>query len=396
MRYLFFSFLMLTLFSCSEKNEDEAPEPTGQGNKDVIKEYFGNNIKLNQLENYAQQTKPSNITRDNTNTNPITNAKATLGRVLFYDKQLSIDNTVSCSSCHLQRFAFSDSLVASKGVQGGTTGRHSMRLVNARFAAEPRFFWDERAATLEIQTTMPIQDHAEMGYSGLTGRPNLDSLFPKLARLSYYKELFKFAYTDTIINEARMRECLSQFVRSIQSFDSKYDVGRAAAGSDMVPFSNFTAQENQGKMHFLGPPQFGPGGLRQGGGLGCQGCHRAPEFDIDPNSGNNGIVSKIGGGNDFTITRSPSLRDIMKADGSLNGPLMHTGAMTNLNSLLNHYNDIFIVSGNTSLDPRLSPGGNPQKLQMTQTEREALIAFLKTLTGTAIYTDAKWSNPFIK
>lgn len=86
----------------------------------------------------------------------------------------------------------------------------------------------------------------------------------------------------------------------------------------------------------------------------------------------------------------------MKADGSLNGPLMHTGAMTNLNSLLNHYNAIFIVSGNTSLDPRLRPGGNPQKLQMTQTEREALIAFLKMLTGTAIYTDAKWSNPFIK
>jgi cytochrome c peroxidase len=147
---------------------------------------FGSSIDLNNLVNYAGQSKPSYIVKDNTGSNGITNSKATLGRVLFYDKRLSIDSTVACASCHIQQFAFADTAIASRGVASGLTGRHSMRLVNSRFATETKFFWDERAATLEAQTTKPIQDHAEMGFSGQSGRPGLNDL---LTRLSYSRVL---------------------------------------------------------------------------------------------------------------------------------------------------------------------------------------------------------------
>lgn len=110
-------------------------------------------LDLTELANYANQPVPSYIVHDNTPAdNPITDAGATLGRVLFYDQRLSRNNTVSCASCHDQGHAFSDPDVASSGV-AGTTGRHSMRLINARFNREVRFFWDERAASVEDQAS---------------------------------------------------------------------------------------------------------------------------------------------------------------------------------------------------------------------------------------------------
>lgn len=343
--------------------------------------------------NYAAQGKPAYITRDNNAGTVLSNSKATLGRVLFYDKNLSIDNTVSCASCHKQAFAFSDTATASNGVAGGTTGRHSMRLINARFATDPKFFWDERAANLEAQTTAPIKDHAEMGFSGQSGRPDINTLLTKLAAIDYYKELFQWVYGDKNVTELRLQESLSAFVRSIQSFDSKYDAGRAVAPNDGAPFPNFTASENQGKNLFLQPPVFNANGVRTGGGAGCAGCHAAPEFDIEPNSRNNGVIGKIGGGTDLTVTRSPTLRDVVKANGTANGPFMHIGLSNNLITVINHYNQIN-AAGNTNLDPKLRPNGNPQQLQLTDPEKAALVDFIRTLGGSNVYTDVKWSNPF--
>lgn len=351
-------------------------------------------IDLNNLFNYENQAIPSYINRDNTAGNPITDEGATLGRVLFYDKKLSVDNTIACASCHHQEFAFSDTARASVGVDG-TTPRHSMRLINARFTNEAKFFWDERASSLEAQTTMPIQDHIEMGWSGMNGDPDLDSLMRKMAGIDYYKQLFTLVYGDTIVTETRIQNAIAQFVRSIQSFDSKYDVGRAQVNGNGQPFPNFTAQENNGKHLFMMPPQFDANGSRIGGGLGCQGCHRSPVFDIDPNSGNNGFVATINNtGFDFTITRSPTLRDLFDTNGVANGPFMHHGVSTNIQSVLSHYDSIVVQTGNTNIDPRLVPGGNPQRLNLTVQERADVIAFLHTLTGRDVYRNEKWSNPF--
>ena len=391
-----FSVLIIAV-SCS-KNETTPVAPVVVVDPyAAIKAAFGTKIDPTNLANYANQPRPAYIGgKDNTGGNNITNAKATLGRVLFYDKNLSIDNSISCGSCHKQQFAFSDNVVASTGVAGGITARHSMRLINSRYAVETKFFWDERAATLEIQTTKPIQDHAEMGFSGTGGRPGLTNLLAKLQAIGYYNELFKFVYGDINVTESRMQECLAQFVRSIQSFDSKYDAGRAVVANDGQPFPNFTAQENLGKQLFLMPPVFDPAGNRINGGAGCNGCHNAPEFDIAPNSGNNGIVGKIppGIGIDITVTRAPSLRDLTNGLGAENGPLMHTGNLATIQNAVGHYNTINIAPGNTNLDPRLRPGGVGQKLNLNGTEQSALVAFLKTLSGTNVYTDVKWGNPF--
>ncbi len=357
---------------------------------------FGSNINLSNLANYAAQSKPGYINKDNSDGNTITNAKATLGRVLFYDKNLSFDNSVSCASCHKQEFAFGDTAIASKGVAGGVTGRHSMRLINARFANERKFFWNKRANTLELQTTQPIQDHAEMGFSGQTGRPNLNSLLTKLSAIDYYKELFRFVYGDQTITEARLQECLAQFVRSIQSFDSKYDAGRGTVPADNIDFPNFTAQENQGKRLFLAPPVFDANGNRINGGLGCAGCHQPAEFDIDPNSKNNGVIGVINNTTtDLTNTRTPSLRDLTRTNGKVNSPMMHDASKPTLRSVILHYNNIANNPGvNNNLDPRLTPGGKGQRLQVTEDEISAISAFLVTLAGTNVYTDTKWSNPF--
>ena len=353
------------------------------------------NIDFENLFNYSNQFVPDYITKDNTAGNNITNEVATLGRVLFYDKKLSVNSTVSCASCHKQEFAFSDNVNVSTGVNG-TTGRHSMRLVNARFSNEQNFFWDERANSLEIQTTMPIKDHVEMGFSGENGDLNFNDLINNLEETEYYPALFEFAFGNSEISESKIQLALAQFVRSIQSFDSKYDIGRQQVSTEGEPFPNFSAQENNGKRLFLQPPTFNNQGIRINGGLGCAGCHQVPEFDIDPNSLNNGVIGNANGtGSDLIVTRSPSLRDVVKSDGSSNGPFMHIGVSNNFMTVLTHYDQISLA-GNTNLDPRLMPGGNPQQLNITQQEREDIFEFVKTLAGNNIYTDNKWSDPFIE
>ncbi len=383
------------LASCESETETENLAPVAN---QAILETFGTKINPNALPNYANQAVPNYIRKDNTGNNPITDEKATLGRVLFYDKSLSIDNSVSCASCHKQAFAFSDTTLASPGVQGGVATRHSMRLINTRFATEAKFFWDERAATLEAQVTTPIQDHAEMGFSGQNGRPNLAALLTKLGGIAYYQDLFTLAYGSAAVTEPRMQQALAAFIRSIQSFDSKYDLGRAQVVNDATPFPNFTAQENLGKQLFLAPPVFDGTGTRISGGVGCQACHAAPEFDIDPNSRNNGVVRRIaaGGALDLTNTRSPSLRDAVNATGGSNGPFMHNGVFATLQNVMGHYNSIPMVQGNNNLDARLAPGGIGQNLNLTPAETAALVAFVRTLSGRDVYTNEKWSDPFAR
>ncbi len=344
-------------------------------------------IDLDNLFNYANQSIPDYITKDNTGDNIIDDKTATLGRVLFYDKNLSSDGAVACASCHFQDRAFGDPNVQSMGVNG-LTPRHSMRLVNPRFGREEHFFWDERAETLEAQTSQPIQDHIEMGYSGTNGDPSLEDLVLHLESLDYYNTLFEFAFGDTEITENRMQLALAQFIRSIQSFDSRFDEGLAQVNNFTEPFPNFTALENMGKDLFVNTPNEG---------AGCADCHIPPEFSITLHSKNNGVITVAGlpGETDLTINRPPSLRDLVNPDGTLNSPLMHDGSFTSLLDVINHYNAIPNNPENTELDARLiDANGNPQQLNLTENQKQSLVAFLGTLTGSDIYTNPKWSDPF--
>ncbi len=359
-------------------------------------------LDLENLFNYSNQTIPSYITKDNSDGNTITDEAATLGRVLFYDKMLSSNNTIACASCHHQEFAFGDTSLVSSGVNG-ITGRHSMRLVNSRFSDEKKFFWDERASSLESQSTMPIQDHVEMGYSGTNGDQDINNLIDKLDSISYYNDLFHLAFGDTIITEDRMQESLAQFIRSIQSFDSPYDTGRGQVTGDSLDFPNFSNSQNAGKLLFITPPELDANSSRTGGGFGCAHCHRPPEFDINPNTKSNGVVFTPGstnanGGVDTIVFRSPSLRDIVNESGQVNGLLMHTGNFNNLGQVLNHYNRINLFNNvpgiSEAIDSNLVPNGRPRNLNMTNQERNRVIDFLGTLTGSDIYTNEKWSDPF--
>lgn len=361
----------------------------------AISTVFAGTIDLENLDNYAGQPVPNYITKINDGGNPITDAGATLGRVLFYDTSLSIDGTVSCASCHQQSLGFSDSGIVSTGVQGGQTGRHSMRLINTMFADEEDFFWDERAPSHEAQESQPIQDHNEMGFSGQNGRPDLDDLITQMEATEYYEELFRFVFLDPEITETRIQLALAQFTKSIQSFDSRYDEGRAQVNNNGAPFPNFTADENAGKTLFMENPN--------DGGAGCNRCHRAPEFDIAPNSDQNGVFRVAGSLTDFDFTneRSPSLRDMVGPGGSSNGPFMHDGSLATVRDVIDHYDDIQAPTTEpplseflNTLDNRLIQNGNPQNLNLTDTEKDQLEAFLLTLTGVSIYSDPKMSDPF--
>lgn len=383
-----------------------ATDPSGESATDTfdisvtvdqsaITSVFGGDIDLENLEDYAGQTVPDYITKINDGGNPITNAGATLGRVLFYDTSLSTDGTISCASCHVQSLGFSDAGIVSTGVEGGQTGRHSMRLINTMFADETDFFWDERAPSHEFQESQPIQDHNEMGFSGENGRPDLATLITQMEATEYYEELFRFIYLDNNITEERIQDSLAQFTKSIQSFDSRYDEGRAQVANNGAPFPNFTADENAGKTLFMRAPT--------DGGAGCQGCHRAPEFDIRPGSDHNGVFAVAGSTTEFdlTNTRSPSLRDMVGPGGSSNGPFMHDGSLATIRAVIDHYDAIQeptseppLSEWRATIDNRLFPGGNPQRLNLTEAEKDQLEAFLLTLTGSSIYTDPKLSDPF--
>ena len=148
--------------------------------------------------------------------NPITDAGATLGRVLFYDRRMSVNDQVACASCHIQAFGFADTARLSRGFAGKLTRRHSMALANARFYANGRFFWDERARTLEAQVLMPVQDPVEMGMT-------LPALEAKLGGIEYYRPLFQSAFGTQQITSDRIAGALAQFVRAMVTSEARFD-----------------------------------------------------------------------------------------------------------------------------------------------------------------------------
>ena len=337
--------------------------------------------------NYADITLPPHLqlpnVQDTDNTppgNPITDAGATLGRVLFYDKKLSVTNTVACADCHKQELAFTDDSPFSQGFAGGFTGRNSMSLVMARFYPNGHFFWDERAATLEDQILLPIQDPLEMGQS-------LNALLPELQATDYYPPLFAAAFGTPEITSDRLARAVSQFIRSMVSYQSRYDQGRTLTpGPPTAPFPNFTPEENRGKQIFFSP------------NLGnCAACHGTDAFTA-PAPRNNGLnLSYVDNGlGDFTgnpqhngLFKVPSLRNV-----ALTAPFMHDGRFETLMDVVLHYDHGVQPHPNLSPQLRESPGGPPRQLLMSQEDRQALVAFMHTLTDTRFTTDERWSDPF--
>ncbi|NUM82460.1 cytochrome-c peroxidase [bacterium] len=334
------------------------------------------------LKNYLT----ANPTVDNTpNDNLLTNDGATLGRVLFYDKAMSVNNTISCGSCHHQDKAFVDGGAVSTGFEGGHTRRNSMPLTNVRFFKAKAMFWDMRAVTLETQALLPITDPVEMGM------PSLEALVDKLKTKPYYPALFEKAFGTQDITADRISKALAQFLRSIVSFNSKYDQGLDNN------LANLTDQEKNGLLSFQQ--------------LNCVECHsdlstifprKNPTMFIVENSGlntgfgsnnaldvtyaDNGIGERTNEAKDMGTFKMPALRNI-----ELTAPYMHDGRFATLEDVLDHYQTGAKNHPNRGIQ---IPSGGYGTSVLTEQKKADIIAFLKTLTDQSFINDPKYSDPF--
>jgi cytochrome c peroxidase len=374
-----FVALLVLAAACSDASPSGPGEPSPQAATPTL--------DLSHLANYANPDWPAHyddraLAYDNTpHANPVTDRGATLGRVLFFDRRLSTNDRVSCASCHQAGQGFTDSRRFSVGVDGAShTVHHAMRLANSRFYSPGRAFWDRSLASLEDQPIHPIQDAAEMGFDDAHG--GLDSLLAKMRGLSYYPDLFTFAFGSPAITAERMQQAIAQFVRSMISTDSRFDRAFAQAFNPMLPdrgitapFPGLTAQENRGKrLFFIAPPS---------GGAGCGSCHTAPTFALTGGSQGNGLDA-----DDPPVFKAPSLKNV-----AITGPYMHDGRFATLGEVIDHYDSGVKLSA--TLDYRLrAPEGGPQRLHLTAQDKADLIAFLRTLTDRTMLSDPKFSDPF--
>ncbi len=306
--------------------------------------------------------------------NPITDAGATLGRVLFYDTRLSSSSNTACASCHLQKNSFVDPNRFSKGHEGKLTDRHAPSLVNLRYYQRGRFFWDERASSLEDQALKPIQSKLEMGN-------DLTRLTAMIQKDENYPKLYENAFGTSTINSDRTAKALAQFLRSLVSCHSKYDEGLAKARNVRDDFESFTAEENRGKTLFLDR---------------CASCHmpggQSAHFFMDRprNNGLDADIRKTDGGvgdlslnpNQVGLFKSPSLRNV-----EFTGPYMHDGRFKTLEEVVEHYSKG--IKQHPNLDGRLR-----RPLNFDKAQERSLVAFLKTLSDTQFITDPRFADPF--
>ena len=307
----------------------------------------------------------------------ITDAGATLGRVLFHDVQLSANNTVSCGTCHQQEFAFADSAPSSIGISGHALHRNTPGLFNLRY--QRRLFWDLRVVGLANQVLQPIGHPDEMGMS-------LDALPDKLRALPYYLALFEQAYGDPFIDLDRITNALIQFLRSIRSTSSRYDEGLANG------FASFTESELLGKSVFFRSD------------TRCNQCHSGLNFfatqpfinglEVDyGQAGDGGIGDLSGNASDDGRFKTVSLRNV-----GLTAPYMHDGRFTTLREVVDFYSDGILA--HPFLDERLSENGigpagqEPYRLELSEAERQGLVDFLHTFSDTVLVTDPAFGSPF--
>jgi cytochrome c peroxidase len=310
----------------------------------------------------AQQPMPAD--------NPLTQEGVALGRELFYEKQLSIDGTVSCGSCHQQSKAFTDGRVRALGVNNQQHTRNTMSLVNLAWQAD--FTWDGASSQLEQQARIPIENPIEM-------HQTLAASVTKLQQIDKYPALFGKAFGSATITEANILKALAQFERTLVSSDSKFE--RSLRGELVLTMDEL-----------LGLQLFKHNLNRS---AECEHCHTVegaqfagPLHTFFNNGLDPGPFADPGRGGitrlaiDMGTFKAPSLRNI-----ALTGPYMHDGRFRTLEEVLDHYSD-HINRNSPNLDPQL---GTP--ITLTAVEKRRIIAFLNTLTDTTFTNNPRFSEP---
>lgn len=300
--------------------------------------------------------------------NPLTVEGVALGRMLFYEKALSNDFSMSCATCHRQEHAFSDPRQFSLGTDGTVGHRNSMAVMN--LAWDHFFFRDARAFSLELQALRPVVDHAEM-------RNTWPVVEQRLATHPAYPALFEKAFGSPGIDSLRVVFAIAQFERTLLSFNSRFD--RFYYGGEQHAL---TTQERRGMDLFFGEAH-------------CGDCHMLPHFQdfavrnigLPPGpTMDAGLMEVSGIPEHRNRFKNTSLRNI-----AVTAPYMHDGRFTTLEQVVDFYADD-VQTNVSNLDEHMSPWVWGQ-IDLDAQERADLVAFMKSLTDQGFLTDPAFSDP---
>jgi len=336
-------------------------------------------------------TFPKHLQKNGSSPRQVERDKVVLGRVLFYDKHLSKDGKISCGSCHRQSIGFSDDLPISRGVFNRAGTRNAMALASvASFStyygtdlngiSAGRFFWDNRASTAAAQNRSSMINPMEMDMT-------MEGIVQAVENQPYYQPLFRNAYYgDRMVTADRINESIAHFINAMGSFRSKF-VEEASRATNHMNFTRydqsflaFNDLENMGKALYLDH---------------CAICHTRdmgrPEIDFANNGLDPGQDPGVGGisgrESEKGTFKVPMLRNI-----AVTGPYMHDGRFQTLDQVLEHYSSN--IQDLPNLSPWLNNGSTAPGMNLSDLDKQALIAFLNTLTDEKFLKDQRFSDPF--
>ena len=354
------------------------------------------NLPANPLD-YTPNLPPHLAPFSATAAGTINDDMATLGRVIFYDKKISKDGSISCASCHEQTLGFADDRAVSEGVEDNETDRNSLALgafvsfrqyYNTVIGGGSRagFFWDEGVPLLEDQAKATIENKKEMGM-------DLDELVVRLRDIDYYQALFRTAFrSDNAITEDNIAFAVSEFVNSIISAEAPFDLAHPNSTSPtqlQADWAQFSAAENRGKSLFIN---------------NCSSCHGftlSPGFafmsavaqtvannGLDLDYEDKGVGERSGLQSDNGKFKIPLLRNV-----EVTGPYIHDGRFETLEEVVDFYSEG--IQNHPNLDANLrDDNGQPKKMNFSNEDKADLIAFLNTLSDPQMMSAERFTDPF--
>lgn len=275
--------------------------------------------------------------------------------MLYFDKRLSSDGTISCSTCHSIPRAFTDRRRFSEGIHGHLGNRHSPTIINAAY--QQHYFWDGRAKTLEEQCMGPIGNPKEMT-TAANSHDAYEQCQERICEIVGYRTLFKDAFGDEKCSIDNIAKAIATFERTVISGNSPFDKYMAGDRSAM------TKQQIDGFAVFKH--------------AGCANCHFGPNFSdgrfinigigMDAEQPDLGRYDVTHDDKDKGAFKVPTLRDVSKTY-----PYMHDGSISSLEDVVDYYDKGGLK--NPYLHPLIKPLG------LSSDDKKALVAFLYALDG---------------
>ncbi len=323
----------------------------------------------------------------------VNNNLATLGRVLFYDQQLSANNAVACGSCHKQEFAFASNVRFDKGFNGLELKRNSPSIQGIRGfflgsndnngmptlenQKNVLLFWDGRQNNVADMVLNPVVNHKEMNI------PDFEALVNKLSEVSYYPALFQKAFGDQKVTKERIAFALEGFIACMNTAVSNGD--DTLGELEEQGKSLFHNKYNCAQCHDRSGMMFESSAGTYGGGSDPSEMFNIGLDEVYKDNGLGNITGKPG---DMGLFKVPTLQNI-----SVTAPYMHDGRFANLGEVLDHYSHG--IKNNSNLSSKfLKLDGTPAKLNITPVEKKAIIAFLNTLKNEDFLVNPMYANPF--